>query len=1124
MKTVPVPADFRMGSGAWGCIVAGIALLLVSWANAGGPPALTDEQRREIEQALPAKAQVQPAKPSARLSPAVLAQEKLGWRLGIEAYTFHKFTFLETIEKTAELGLAYVGGLSFMQRVSKDIPKNFDQHLSDDELRQIRLKMESGGVRLLTYYAQDIPGDEAGCRALFEFGRTMGIETFMCEPKPEQLELLDTLANEYGINVAMHNHGQNISPQYWRPEGVLEVCEGRSMRIGAAPDLGYWLRSGIDPVEAVRLLKDRIITVQMHDLHEPGGNGHDVPWGTGIGKSQEFFRELHRQGIKPTMIGLEYSYDWFESMPKIATCIEFFNATTLRLAGEPPNPRIPATSAETVEDADGNTYHTVTIGHQVWTVENLRTTKFNDGTPIPHVTDDAGWKGLTTPGFCYYENNPEHGKKYGALYNWYAASSDKIAPKGWRVPTHEQQMALRDSLIANGYNYDGSTEGNKVAKSMAAKTDWVYKPTNEGNDPVPDIGTVGKNPETNNRSGFSALPTGSRWNDGSFHAIGTSVYWWSTTPDSTPIKAHMSSVHTWFAKYGNNQHHKRSGFCIRLIRDEGSKGGNAATAQPASETQAKSFGDPDKIDVLVVTGGHHFDPEPFFAMFEGCDDIKYLEHPLKDESEVFEDIGAWKYDVVLLYNMTQKISPKRQDNFVRLLKDKGVGVVVVHHAEAAFQSWPEFHQIIGTAYIYFDVEVDGKLWPHCKCKGGQDIAVAIRDDKHPITRGMKDFTIRDETYKGRWWAKDNHLLLTTKHPDNDEPVAWTRQYGRSRVFNIQFGHDKQAYACPEYRVLLVRGIRWAVGTRSAADKPNVELRRTSGSIDVLADGRLFTSYVYQIDPVKPLAAKGVLLTKPVLFPLRTPSGVSVTRGWPFEKIEGESEDHPHHAGLHFTYDQPNGNSFWNNSTQPLPAIKHIQAEVTTDAAGNPALAAVMHWIGKDNDALLVEKRLTSFIAGRDQYIIDFDIELKAIADTVEFGATKEGMFAIRLAQWLTESGGTGAYLSSNGDEREQGVWGKRAEWVRIQGEHDGATVGIAILNHPTSTNYPTYWHTRGYGAFSANPLGQYAFEKSRKVENPRPFNLTLKKGETAPFKFRVILYDGSRTKQQLDNEFREYAR
>ena len=776
-----------------------------------------------------------------------------------------------------------------------------------------------------------------------------------------------------------------------------------------------------------------------------------------------------------------------------------------------------AVSAETVKDADGNIYHTVRLGNQVWTVENLRTTRFNDGTPIPHVTDTAGWKGLASPGFCYFNNDPESGKEYGALYNWWAACSDKIAPKGWKVPTHEDQVELCEYLIANGYNCDGTkdgnTTGNKVAKSMTAKTDWEHHPTPE---------TAGHDLTTNNSTGFSALPTGSRWNDGSFHSIKQSVYWWSTTPGNGD-DAHMSSIHSRFTKYGFNQHHKRSGFCIRLIRDEDNDGGNATTLQPASEIRAKSFGDPDKIDVLVVTGGHHFDPEPFFAMFEGRDDIKYFEYPLKDESEVFEDIRGWKYDVVLLYNMTQSISPKRQDNFVRLLKDKGVGVVVVHHAEAAFQSWLEYHQIIGTAYIYFDVEVEGKLWPHCKCNGNQDIAVSVHDDKHPITRGMKDFTIHDETYRGRWWAQDNHVLLTTDHPDNDEPVAWTRQYGRSRVFNIQFGHDKNAYACPEYRDLLVRGVRWAAGTPSAADEPKAELHQASGSIDVRVDGKPFTSYIYQVDPAEPLAAENVLLTKPVLHPLRTPSGIKVTRGWPFEKIEGESPDHPHHMGLYFTYDIP-GNKFWNNSAEPLPVIRQIKAQMTNDPHGNPAIHSVMHWIDKDNEALLVEKRQTSFIAGRDQHIIDFDIELQAVADTVEFGVTKEGMFAIRLPQWLTEGSGTGAYLSSNGDEKENGVWGKRAEWVRIQGEHDGATVGIAILNHPTSTNYPTYWHARGYGCFSANPLGQSAFEKSRKVENPQPFNLTLKKGETAPFKFRVILYDGSRTKQQLDNEFREYAR
>jgi len=272
-----------------------------------------------------------PTTPSGKLTPAMRAQENLGWRLGVEAYTFHKFTFFETIDKTAQLGLAYIGGLSF-QKVSQKIPKNFDPQLMDDELREIRLELDAAGVRMLTYYIHDIPNDQAACRKIFEFGQKMGIETFMSEPKPEALDLIEKFCNEYGINVALHNHDQKASPQYWSPDGVLKAVQGRSKRMGACGDLGYWMRSGIDPVKAARKLRDRLLTVQMHDLHDSSAEGHDVPWGTGVGKSERFFNELHRLGIQPTMIGLEYSYDWFESLPKVAQCKGFFDVTTLKLA------------------------------------------------------------------------------------------------------------------------------------------------------------------------------------------------------------------------------------------------------------------------------------------------------------------------------------------------------------------------------------------------------------------------------------------------------------------------------------------------------------------------------------------------------------------------------------------------------------------------------------------------------------------------------------------------------------------------------------------------------------------------------------------------------------------------
>ncbi len=274
-----------------------------------------------------------PTLPSARLTPALRAQERLGWRLGIEAYTFHRFTLFEAIDKTSDLGLAYLGGLSF-QKVGGGIAGNFEPGMSDEDIRRVRFHLDGAGVRLLTYYIQDIPGEEAGCRRIFEFGRKLGIETFMTEPKPEALPVIARFCDEYDIRVGLHNHDAKGSPVYWRPEGILQACEGLSPRVGACADLGYWMRAGIDPIEAVRKLGSRLITVQLHDLDARTPEGHDVPWGTGVGKTEEFIRELHQSGRLPTMFGLEYSHNFQNSLPEVTRCAEFFNDLGRRVAGE----------------------------------------------------------------------------------------------------------------------------------------------------------------------------------------------------------------------------------------------------------------------------------------------------------------------------------------------------------------------------------------------------------------------------------------------------------------------------------------------------------------------------------------------------------------------------------------------------------------------------------------------------------------------------------------------------------------------------------------------------------------------------------------------------------------------
>ncbi len=218
----------------------------------------------------------------------------------------------------------------------------------------------------------------------------------------------------------------------------------------------------------------------------------------------------------------------------------------------------------------------------------------------------------------------------------------------------------------------------------------------------------------------------------------------------------------------------------------------------------------DPIKAVVVTGGHDFEHDPFFKLFQGYQDIQYVEAAQKNDSELFEDISNWNYDVIVLYNMSQNISPKRQNNFKTLLQ-QGVGLVALHHAEGAFNTWEDYRQMIGARYPLKPQQIDGKQFATGTYDHNMDVNVKIADRDHPITRGLSDFTIRDETYKGNWFAKDNHVLLTTDHAKSDTTVCWTRPSSDNRVVYLQLGHDSQAYVNPNLRELVVRSIRWAAG-------------------------------------------------------------------------------------------------------------------------------------------------------------------------------------------------------------------------------------------------------------------------------------------------------------------------
>jgi uncharacterized protein (TIGR02145 family) len=220
-------------------------------------------------------------------------------------------------------------------------------------------------------------------------------------------------------------------------------------------------------------------------------------------------------------------------------------------------------SAGTVRDTDGNVYQTVRIGNQVWMTENLRVTKYNDGSTIPFDTSAATWNSAITPKCCFYENtnNSNSINKYGALYNWYIVSSTnpkKIAPAGWHVPSDSEWTILEDYLIAKGYNWDGTTTGNKIAKSLAAKTDWFTYST---------TGIIGCDLTMNNSSGFSALPGGYRSYSGTFYSQSYYGNWWTATEydASNAYFRNLFYVNYFLYRYYGSL--KSCGYSVRLVRD-----------------------------------------------------------------------------------------------------------------------------------------------------------------------------------------------------------------------------------------------------------------------------------------------------------------------------------------------------------------------------------------------------------------------------------------------------------------------------------------------------------------------------------------------------------------------------
>ncbi len=239
--------------------------------------------------------------------------------------------------------------------------------------------------------------------------------------------------------------------------------------------------------------------------------------------------------------------------------------------------------------------------------------------------------------------------------------------------------------------------------------------------------------------------------------------------------------------------------------------------------QAAEKLDEGKIRVLVVTGGHGFEAEPFHALFDAIPDITTHEATYPAVADALKPDLADKFDVIVFYDMwAQGITPAQQSAFTALLK-RGIGVVALHHTLAAHQKWPEYEKIIGGKYHLLERTKDGKKLPSSGYEHGQDIKVHIANAEHPITKGMKDFEIHDETYNHYSTDPKATVLLTTDHPKSDPELAWTKTYENSRVVYIELGHDHFAYEHPSYRQLIARSIRYVAGRPADPQAPAKQL-------------------------------------------------------------------------------------------------------------------------------------------------------------------------------------------------------------------------------------------------------------------------------------------------------------
>lgn len=286
-----------------------------------------------------------------------------------------------------------------------------------------------------------------------------------------------------------------------------------------------------------------------------------------------------------------------------------------------------------------------------------------------------------------------------------------------------------------------------------------------------------------------------------------------------------------------------------------------------------------------------------------------------------------------------------------------------------------------------------------------------------------------------------------------------------------------------------------------------QLIEDDGGVTVRVDGRLFTRYVLKSG------------AKPILYPLIGPTGKEMTRGYPMRPAtQTEKKDHVHHRSFWFTHGDVNGVSYWHENAAHGNIVHRKFLE--KQGGKTARIATLNDWVDPNGKRVCQDRRLFVFHDDGQRRWIDVEIEVIASDGDVTFGDTKEGCFGVRVAGSMrAELPDGGTIVNSRGD-RDKAAWGKQAEWVDYSGPVEGQTVGIAILNHPSSFRYPTYWHVRTYGLFAANPFGWHDFLGDKTKDGSHH----LAKGDSFVLRYRVVLHSGDATQAEIGRLFEEYSK